>query len=53
MSAHNELEPAASQTKGTPPAGDTSTAGSSSSRRAIPIWVTASWETRAGPGGSG
>jgi hypothetical protein len=53
MGARNELEPVASRTTGTPPAGDASTAGSSSSRGALPVWVTASWETRAAPGGSG
>lgn len=53
MSARSELEPVASRTTGTPPAGDTSTAGSSSSRRAARVGTTASWETRVAPGGSG
>lgn len=51
--ARNELEPVASRTTGTPPAGDTSTAGSSSSRHLFSFGVIASWETRVAPGGSG
>ena len=53
LRACNEFEPVASRTTGTPPAGDTSTAGSSSSRARSLVWVTASWETRVAPGGSG
>jgi len=53
MRGHSELEPVASRTTGTPPAGDTSTAGSSSSRRAPQVGPTASWETGVAPGGSG
>jgi len=52
VGARNEFEPVASRTTGTPPAGDTSTAGSSPSHRASSVWVTASWETRVAPGGS-
>jgi hypothetical protein len=53
LRARNEFEPVASRTTGTPPADDTSTAGSSPSRCASCFWLIASWETRVAPGGSG